>query len=270
MGNWYYYDGNEQRRGPINDAQLTSLAARGIILQETILETETGQRGKAKQVPGLQFPVAVPTEKLPQLETPVPPPADRSSISYLLNRCYNIYKYCCIIAFAATILAPVTCFLTQYILVHKLELQSIARIIHTLVIGSYGILMVCFPFVLALNWFSFLYLSWSIIPEETARTTPNKAVGYCFIPFFSFYWNFTAIQGLAEDLNKSLADKGLEVRAREGLGTTISVLLCWAVFPYLNIIFGITTVLFSISYMKNVKEAAIQLAKARLNPDKKL
>lgn len=46
-----------------------------------------------------------------------------------------------------------------------------------------------------------LYHLWSLIPAEKAKTTPGKAVGFLFIPFFNFYWNFVAIHGLAQSLN---------------------------------------------------------------------
>jgi hypothetical protein len=46
----------------------------------------------------------------------------------------------------------------------------------------------------------FLYRAWAQIQDGIARTTPGKAVGYRFIPFFNFYWEFVAVKGLAEDI----------------------------------------------------------------------
>lgn len=50
MALWYYYDNNGIKRGPVNDEQLRSLADNGTINQGTILETDTGKQGLAKQV----------------------------------------------------------------------------------------------------------------------------------------------------------------------------------------------------------------------------
>ena len=45
------------------------------------------------------------------------------------------------------------------------------------------------------------YKSWAVIQDGHARTTPGKAIGFCFIPFFNFYWIFQGIWGLSKDFN---------------------------------------------------------------------
>lgn len=56
MPNYFHFDTNGQKLGPVNDQQLKALASRGIITAETVLETEAGHKGKARQIPGLSFP----------------------------------------------------------------------------------------------------------------------------------------------------------------------------------------------------------------------
>jgi hypothetical protein len=46
-----------------------------------------------------------------------------------------------------------------------------------------------------------LYRAWASIQDGHARTTPGKAVGFCFIPFFNLYWIFVGFGGLAKDMN---------------------------------------------------------------------
>ncbi len=46
-----------------------------------------------------------------------------------------------------------------------------------------------------------LYKFWKVIQDGFAKTTPGKAVGYSFIPLFSFYWLFIALGSLASELN---------------------------------------------------------------------
>lgn len=53
-------------------------------------------------------------------------------------------------------------------------------------------------------WFIFLYRAWGEVQALGARTTPGKAVGLQFVPFFNFYWIFVAYLGLAKDLNMQL------------------------------------------------------------------
>ena len=52
MPNFYYTDANGQR-GLINEQQLKTLVTLGQITPDTLLETETGQKGKAGQIKGL-------------------------------------------------------------------------------------------------------------------------------------------------------------------------------------------------------------------------
>jgi ankyrin repeat protein len=59
MPNFYYTDANGQKQGLINDEQLKALVARKIITPDTLLETDTGKKGKAGQIKGL-FPDAPP------------------------------------------------------------------------------------------------------------------------------------------------------------------------------------------------------------------
>ena len=47
-----------------------------------------------------------------------------------------------------------------------------------------------------------LYRLWKLVPPEQAATTPGKAVGFMFIPFFNRYWNFVAFFKLGIFLEK--------------------------------------------------------------------
>ena len=51
--NWFYYDQQGQKIGPITDSELRELIDQGLILPDTKLETDTGHSGKARQIPGL-------------------------------------------------------------------------------------------------------------------------------------------------------------------------------------------------------------------------
>lgn len=77
MANWYFTDPSGTRRGPINDLQLKELVKRGTILPETDMETESGHKGKAGQVPGL-FSAASPFSPLPQNGPPAAQPQGKS------------------------------------------------------------------------------------------------------------------------------------------------------------------------------------------------
>jgi hypothetical protein len=54
-----------------------------------------------------------------------------------------------------------------------------------------------------------VYHMWKMIQDGFARTTPGKAIGFLFIPFFSYYWIFVAFRGLAIDYNGYINRHGL-------------------------------------------------------------
>ena len=73
-----------------------------------------------------------------------------------------------------------------------------------------------------------LYRSWALIRGKTARTTPGKAVGFNFIPFYNLYWIFVSVKGLAEDMNSFLDKADVKVQrisVKMSLWTCISLLL---------------------------------------------
>ena len=53
MPDWFYYDQQGQKIGPITDSELREHIDQGLILPDTKLETDTGHSGKARQVPCL-------------------------------------------------------------------------------------------------------------------------------------------------------------------------------------------------------------------------
>jgi len=47
-----------------------------------------------------------------------------------------------------------------------------------------------------------IYKMWEAIQAGPARTTPGKAVGFLFIPYFNLYWMFVVLYGWAKDYNQ--------------------------------------------------------------------
>lgn len=54
-----------------------------------------------------------------------------------------------------------------------------------------------------------LYWHWTLLQGHGARTTPGKAVGFGFIPFFNFYWWFVSYAGLAQDNNRYMDEAAI-------------------------------------------------------------
>jgi hypothetical protein len=90
-------------------------------------------------------------------------------------------------------------------------------------------------------WYLLLYKAWAVIQDGKASTTPEKAVGYIFIPFYDFYWIFRAWYGLARDYNRYIARYAFKTsKMREGLFLAFCILsICGAALcipvPYLQV-----------------------------------
>jgi len=84
-----------------------------------------------------------------------------------------------------------------------------------------------------------VYKMWSFIQDGHARTTPGRAVGFLFIPFFSLYWIFQAIWGFAVDYNRYLFRYNIPSRPlSQGLFLTF-VIICvipWEFIPVVNFV----------------------------------
>jgi hypothetical protein len=59
-------------------------------------------------------------------------------------------------------------------------------------------------------YYILLYRFWLLIQNGKARTSPGKAVGFCFIPFYNFYWTYIAIVGLTKDMNLYCKERNIE------------------------------------------------------------
>lgn len=109
-----------------------------------------------------------------------------------------------------------------------------------------------------------LYRSWEQIQDGRARTTPGKAVGFLFIPFFNLYWIFEAYTGFVRDSNAYIQRYALPVKMQdEGLATATCVLTLLCIIPYLNIVTGLALFILQIILIKNFKDTAVDLIRAR-------
>ena len=78
-----------------------------------------------------------------------------------------------------------------------------------------------------------LFRCWKALPEAHRKTTPGKAVGFLFIPFFNSYWVFMGFPALAKGYHsygKQVNDP--EIKDMSGLGIAYAVVfvLVWVVF----------------------------------------
>lgn len=75
-----------------------------------------------------------------------------------------------------------------------------------------------------------LYKGWKAIDDGQARTTPGKAVGFMFIPIFSYYWIFNVTFGWVTDYNKYIQRYGIQTQPLSQ-GLWWATLACLFLFP---------------------------------------
>jgi hypothetical protein len=111
----------------------------------------------------------------------------------------------------------------------------------TLVICTLLILLGCAAILFgATIWYLLLYRAWAVIQDGKASTTPEKAVGFIFIPFYNFYWIFKAWYGFAQDYNHYLERYALNApKLEESLFLAFCILFICGMVPFLNYLAGL-------------------------------
>lgn len=83
-----------------------------------------------------------------------------------------------------------------------------------------------------------IHKMWQAIQDGHARTTPGRAVGALFIPFYNLYWAFQVFPGFATDYNAFAERHALAVpRLSTGIFTAYAIICILAAIPYLGLLF---------------------------------
>lgn len=83
--------------------------------------------------------------------------------------------------------------------------------------------------------YMYLYRAWEMIQRLPAvRTSPGKAVGFCFIPIFNIYWTFIAWYKWAHEYNRFIELEGRPATQRVNENLFLWAVICqWIPFLYL-------------------------------------
>jgi hypothetical protein len=150
---------------------------------------------------------------------------------------------------AAVVILVVSGILTDYVLnLSHAGTWGLASSILLILLGCAAILFG------ATIWYLLLYRAWAAIQDGNASTTPEKAVGFIFIPFYNFYWIFKAWYGFARDYNHYLERYALNApKLEESLFLAFCILFICAMVPVLNYLAGLPfLVIFIITANKTI------------------
>lgn len=105
-----------------------------------------------------------------------------------------------------------------------------------------------------------IYRYWESIQSIHPRTTPGKAVGYMFIPFFGIYWIWEAFHGLSKDMNLYMNVNNVPgERINEALSLAYCILLWCSIIPYVNFFTSPAAGIIFIILMVKWKNAAARI-----------
>jgi WD40 repeat protein/uncharacterized membrane protein len=99
----------------------------------------------------------------------------------------------------------------------------------------------------------FIYKIWLSIQDGYARTSPEKAVGFLFIPFYNFYWLFQVWWGFSKDFNKLVNRHSLKIsKLPESLFLIYCILIFAGVIPGIGISAGIASTIIMLILISKV------------------
>ena len=117
-------------------------------------------------------------------------------------------------------------------------------------------------------WAILHYKCWIALPEQYRATTPGRAVGFLFIPFFNFYWAFVSWPKLSQGMVDWQSEEGLKPIKTGALGLTYAILFVCVytigLVPGLGILIGVAQLVIFIIFYKKIT-GGINLMLSRVN-----
>ena len=235
---WYYIKDSQPQQGPITKEALLTLYRNQEIkgsdlvwtkgmaswekAESSLIETPPQTSQYFKSTPQLESNIYAPpsTERLAR--------ADESSLNGVVIKRAS---------FALLIISIVGGFILMMagtVILSFVEEEVLSQ--SFLALGAITLGLGFIPLILGgiLN-LMYIYRSWLIVDtvsNGTARTTPGKAVGFLFIPFFNLYWFFVAFHSWSQEYNRLLGSP--KHRVPEGVFLTLCILNIVGAIPLIN------------------------------------
>lgn len=175
---------------------------------------------------------------------------------------------------AATLVLMFLCGIPALFLLNSYQIprdMGIDDDLTNLFVGLLGFLAIApFVFTLMILPLVVIYKMWASIRDGNhARTTPGKAIGFLFIPFFNFYWLFQVWGGFPTDYNKYVERHRLNIPPLgPAIYTAYPVLIVLSVIPFLNILTAVAALFVFLLIIAKTSDAVNRLADAAHKPNR--
>jgi hypothetical protein len=240
---WYYVLNNQQQ-GPVDEGTILQLMQNNQVTGNTLVWQEGMAGWVALQSTALQ--AIIPVRSVP----PVMPPA----VQYGAPQ-YGTPQY------AARPVMPqanVDAKALKQLFMWFWILLAVSLPLAVIVIGVFTAIAA------GVIGYILLYRYWQVIQDGNVRTTPGKAVGYSFIPFFNFYWIFTSFHGLAQDMNRYCRERNIQAPVvNEQLALWYCILVLCSIIPYLNFVTGIAVLVIYIILLNSFTKTSEAIINSR-------
>jgi hypothetical protein len=231
---WYYIVNNQQQ-GPVDNRKMQQLMQDNIINANTLI----WQEGLPNWAPLQSTPLygIIPVRNMP--------PAVPQNVPYYRPQ---------------TPSQPVSAQSLNQLFMAFWILLAVSIPLSFIVVGAFTAIAAIVIF------FILLYRYWEIIQDGNVRTTPGKAVGFSFIPFFNFYWLFTSIYGLAQDMNRYCRERAIPAPViNEQMALWYCILSVCNIIPYLNFLTGIAALVLMIILTNSFTKTAVAIVNSKNN-----
>jgi amino acid transporter len=122
--------------------------------------------------------------------------------------------------------------------------------------GVFGGLSAIVVIVYVVFFMIWHYNNWELVDPEFRKTTPGRAVGFLFIPFYNFYWIFVSFiwlwQGLNETGKRYMGNSWIELQ--QGIPIAFAILILLSAIPFVSIGAGVLTILLIIQSNSSIRE----------------
>ncbi|MBO7707588.1 MAG: DUF4339 domain-containing protein [Thermoguttaceae bacterium] len=230
---WYVSRDGRRRFGPCTTETVIAMLAKRELTPQSYVWKE-GERPRPFRQESL-FYLFLPADEAPlPPERPADPPAageergrrrktkgEKTLIRAFKKRVTKFYKLYLCGFFASVAVLFIGIGLDYLGAVYR------SKALERIAFSSYGLAALSMLFSVAMS-FVLVHRFWCAIQPHHASTTPARAVGFCFIPFFNLYWIFVCYFVLARDINAVLPEDCC-ARADEGNALTFCIL---AVIPF--------------------------------------
>ena len=194
----WYYTYRDERQGPVDEKGLNALILDGTINSHTYVWKQ-----------GMPKWIRLSQSELANLLLPAAPTYPQQPAAPGAYQPYNTQRVKPGAVRIKEFQSTFTAYWILLVVYHSLNLITIL-LSYSLISGSVDYTF--WSILSVLKWLPMLagsilglillYRYWAVIQDGYARTTPGKAIGYMFIPFFDFYWIFQVYFGLCQDTNR--------------------------------------------------------------------